>query len=157
MITPRPTIVEVPAPPEKPRRFVFVLLDQFSLHCFSSALDSLRIANRMSNRALYSWRLIGEGGESVTCSAGVTFQLDGDLDELQRDDTMLICGGMDVRAATTRRLLGWLRREARKGLKVGGLCTASFTMAQAGLPDGKRATIHWENQDSFAEEFDEVT
>ena len=23
--------------------------------------------------------------------------------------------------------------------------------------DGKRATIHWENQDSFAEEFDEVT
>jgi len=157
MTTPPPPVVEISAPPEKPRRFVFVLLDQFSLHCFSSALDSLRIANRMSHRSLYSWRLIGEGGEQVTCSAGVTFRLDGDLEELQRDDTMLLCGGMDVRAATTRRLLGWLRREARKGLKVGGLCTASFTMAQAGLLDGKRATIHWENQDSFSEEFDEVT
>jgi len=29
-------------------------------------------------------------------------------------------------------------------------------MAKAGLLDGKRATIHWENQDSFAEEFLEV-
>ena len=29
-------------------------------------------------------------------------------------------------------------------------------MAKAGLLDGKRATIHWENQDSFAEGFLEV-
>ena len=29
-------------------------------------------------------------------------------------------------------------------------------MAKAGLLEGKRATIHWENQDSFAEEFESV-
>ena len=37
-----------------------------------------------------------------------------------------------------------------------GLCTAAYTLAKAGLLDGKKATIHWENQDSFLEEFDEV-
>ncbi|MCL4130085.1 UNVERIFIED_CONTAM: hypothetical protein GTU68_005979 [Idotea baltica] len=123
---------------------------------FASALESLRIANRMAGRDLYSWRLIGEGGESMRCSAGTLFQLDGDLDELNRDDTVLICGGIDVQAATTKRLLGWARREARKGLLVGGLCTAAFSLAKAGLLDGKKATIHWENSDSFAEEFEDV-
>jgi transcriptional regulator GlxA family with amidase domain len=111
----------------------------------------------MSKRTLYSWRLLGEGGEEVTSSAGITFRLDGDLTELSREETVMVCGGLDVRQATTKRLLNWLRREARKGLAVGGLCTASYTLAAAGLLDGKRATIHWENQDSFAEEFDEVT
>ena len=123
---------------------------------FSSALESLRIANRMAGKPLYAWSLVGEGGEAVTCSAGTTFKLDDDLDALTRDDTIMLCGGIDVQASTTKRLLGWLRREARKGLIVGGLCTAAYTLARAGLLDGKKATIHWENQDSFAEEFDEV-
>ena len=39
---------------------------------------------------------------------------------------------------------------------MAGLCTAGYTLAKAGLLDGKRATIHWENQDSFVEEFEDV-
>ncbi len=141
----------------KPRRFVFVLLDNFTLLCFAAAVESLRIANRMAGQQIYSWRILGEGGETVTCSAGTSFQLDGDLEELGRDDTVLLCGGIDVASATTKRLLNWMRREARRGLVMGGLCTAAYSMAKAGLLDGRRATIHWENQDSFAEAFDEVT
>mmetsp|Transcript_27758 Transcript_27758/g.51685 ORF Transcript_27758/g.51685 Transcript_27758/m.51685 type:complete len:335 (+) Transcript_27758:2393-3397(+) len=140
----------------KPKRYVFVLLDNFTLLCFSAALESLRIANRMAERELYSWRIIGEGGQIAHSSAGAGFALDGDLDELSRDDVVMVCGGIDVQAATTKRLLGWLRREARKGVSVAGLCTAAYTLAKAGLLDGKKATIHWENQDSFAEEFQEV-
>ena len=47
----------------KPRRFVFVLLDQFTLLCYSCAVESLRIANRMAGQTLYDWRVIGEGGD----------------------------------------------------------------------------------------------
>ncbi|KIC44408.1 AraC family transcriptional regulator [Ruegeria sp. ANG-S4] len=149
-------VVTVDSSTAKPNHFVFVLLNKFSLLSFASALDSLRIANRMANRELYRWTLAGEGGEEVQCSAGTTFKLDSDLDELSRDDVVLICGGVDVQAATTKRVLNWVRREARKGLKIGGLCTAAYTLAKAGLLDGKRATIHWENSDSFSEEFDSV-
>ncbi|MEZ5675369.1 transcriptional regulator, AraC family with amidase-like domain [Thalassovita litoralis] len=149
-------IVDVTPQPGKPRRFVFVLLPQFTLLSFASALDSLRIANRMAGRELYTWKLIGEGGDMIQCSAGTEFKLDDDLVDLLRDDTVLICGGIHVQKATTKRLISWMRREARKGLMMGGLCTATYTLAKAGLLDGKRATIHWENQDSFAEEFDEV-
>jgi len=140
----------------KPRRFVFVLLDNFTLLCFASAVESLRIANRMSGQPLYSWMIIGDGGDTVTCSAGTEFKLDDDLMDVSRDDTVLLCGGIDVQAATTKRIVNWLRREARRGPMMGGLCTAGYSLAKAGLLDGKKATIHWENQDSFAEEFDEV-
>ena len=138
------------------RRFAFVLLDSFSMLSFASAVECLRIANRMLGREAYSWTLLSEGGTTVSCSAGTSFQVDEDLIELQRDDTILVCAGISVQDATTKKLLSWLRREARKGLVVGGLCTASYALARAGLLDGKRATIHWENADSFSEEFIEV-
>ena len=140
----------------KPRRFVFALLDNFTMLCFASAIEALRIANRTAGSELYSWLIIGEGGESVACSNGCSFQLDADLAELERDDTIMLCGGIDIQAATTKKLLNWVRREARRGATIAGLCTAGYCMARAGLLDGKKATIHWENQDSFAEEFDEV-
>ncbi len=149
--------IEVAASGRKPRRFVFVLLGNFTMLCFACAIEALRIANRMAGKELYCWQLVGEGGDTVTCSAGTAFKLDSDLVDLERDDTVLVCGGIDVQQATTRRILGWLRKEARRGPVIGGLCTAGYTLAKAGLLDGKRATIHWENQDSFAEEFDEVT
>lgn len=140
----------------KPRRFVFVLLDQFTMLCFASAVESLRLANRLADRELYTWRIVGESGSTITCSNGCTFQLDADLDELNRDDTVMVCGGVNIHAATTKKVLNWVRREARRGVTMAGLCTAGYTLAKAGLLDGRRATIHWENQDSFVEEFEEV-
>ena len=141
---------------KSPRRFVFVLMENFTLLSFSSALDALRIANRMSGKTLYEWTFIGENEGVVSCSAGTQFKLDNSLIELHRDDTVLLCGGTSIQEATTKKLIGWLRREARRGLTIGGLCTAAYPMAKAGLLDDKKATIHWENQDSFAEEFLEV-
>ncbi|PQO24552.1 AraC family transcriptional regulator [Rhodobacteraceae bacterium WD3A24] len=150
-------MVEVPGTaPDKPKRFVFVLLERFSMLSFACAIEPLRITNRISGRELYSWKLAGESGAPVTCSNGIAFRVESDLGELSRDDIVLICGGTEVQRATTRRLLSWLRREARRGVTMGGLCTGSYALAKAGLLDGKRATIHWENQDGFGEEFDEV-
>ena len=149
-------LVEVKDSGKKPKQFVFVLLDQFTMLCFACAIECLRIANRMSGKTLYSWKLAGEGGKEAVCSNGTAFKLDMDLDEVSREAVILLCGGIDVQKATTKRLVNWLRREARRGTTIGGLCTASHSLASAGLLDGKKATIHWENQDSFAEEFEDV-
>ncbi|SFR48726.1 transcriptional regulator, AraC family with amidase-like domain [Litoreibacter janthinus] len=141
--------------PTKKRRYVFVLMENFTMLSFAGAVDALRIANRMVPDT-YEWILAGEGGTTISCSSGISYQLDMDLDDVQRDDTIILCGGTHVQEATTKRLLNWLRREARRGVVIGALCTASYVLARAGLLDGKRATIHWENQDSFIEEFEDV-
>ena len=152
----RHNIIDVETSRDTPSRYIFVLLDQFTLLSFAAAVDCLRIANLMAGQELYSWMLVGEGGDTVSCSTGTSFNLDCDLTELHRDDTVILCGGRDVQAATTKKVLNWLRRESRRGITMGGLCTAAFSLAKAGLLDGKRATIHWQNHDSFAEEFLEV-
>ncbi|GAA6187165.1 GlxA family transcriptional regulator [Litorivita sp. NS0012-18] len=149
-----PPIATTEAPPAQ--RFIFVLLDEFTLMPFASALECLRVANRMAGAQVYEWRMASEGGGLVTSSSGAAFQSDDDLTELERGDTVLICGGTHVQRAASKKMLGWLRREARKGVVIGGLCTGAYVLAKAGLLDGKRATIHWENQDSFAEEFEDV-
>lgn len=138
------------------RRFVFLLLDRFTMISFAGAIEPLRIANRVAGRTIYRWKLAGEGGEVAVCSNGAAFKLDMGLDEIDRDDTVLVCGGIDVQHATTRAVQGWLRREARRGVAMGGLCTGAHALAKAGLLDGKKATIHWENQDGFLEEFEDV-
>ena len=150
-------LVQVDTKNAAPKRFVFVLLPEFTMLCFASAIETLRIANRVSGKKLYDWVLAGEGGDQIRCSNGVAFPVDMDLDAVGRDDTVFLCGGIGIQEATTKKLLNWLRRESRRGITLGGLCTASYSLARAGLLDGKKATIHWENSDSFEEEFDEVT
>jgi len=139
------------------RHFVFVLLDEFTMLSFACAIEPLRIANLSAGQTLYTWETLGEGGDVVTCSNGTTFKVDADLHELSRNDVILLCGGTNIQGASSKRLVGWPRREARRGPVIGGLCTAAWTLARAGLLEGRRATIHWQNQDGFREEFPEVT
>ncbi len=163
--TPIPRLYARPAPShgtlprpvqDKPERFLFLLLDRFTMIAFASAIEPLRLANQVSGQKLYEWALVSEDGQDVTCSNGVTMRVDMGLGEVGRDDTVIVCGGIDVVEATSKPVLNWLRREARRGAAVGGVCTGAWSVAKAGLLEGKRATIHWENQDSFSEDFDEI-
>lgn len=139
------------------RRFVFFLLEEFTLLSCTAALEALRIANRMSGKPLYEWQIISETGESTVSSTGARLVVDGSFFELSRDDIILVCAGLNVQKYSSPKLLNWLRREARRGVKIGGLCTGAYTLAKAGLLQGKTATIHWENHDSFTEEFPEIS
>ena len=136
--------------------FVFLLLRDFTLLAFACAVEPLRLANRMAGRPLYDWRVVSEDGGPVAASNGVEVAAQGGLGEVPRDATILVCGGLGAKAATTRAVLSWLRRESRRGLPIGAVCTGAHALAAAGLLDGRRCTIHWENRAGFAEEFPEI-
>jgi transcriptional regulator GlxA family with amidase domain len=143
-------------PPAEPRRFVFALTPDFTMIAFASAIEPLRLANRLSGERLYAWSLVSESGGPVTCSNGAALIPDGPLQDSPRDATVIVCGGVDVHKAATRPLLTWLRKQARRGLRMGAICNGAHILARAGLLGGRRCTIHWDNRISFAEEFPDI-
>ena len=141
---------------EKPQAYVFLLSDQFSMMAFAAAIEPLRQANRMSRRELYMWQIASHDGRPVTCSNGCTLTADIGLVDLPRSTAVVVCSGLNLRDAASRPVLAWLRTQVRRGVRVGAVCTGAHVLAKAGLLDGKRCTIHWENQAAFAEEFPET-
>jgi len=64
-----------------PKRVGFLLMDQFTLISLSSAIDPLRVANLLSDTALYSWHLIGSGERDQVSSDGIRVTLDYTLSD----------------------------------------------------------------------------
>lgn len=52
------------------REFGFLLLPEFTLLAFSSALDPFRIANQLAQKPLYRWQVYSEDGAQVRSSSG---------------------------------------------------------------------------------------
>jgi transcriptional regulator GlxA family with amidase domain len=160
MATAQP-IRKPPTPPvahlgTAPESFAFILLDNFTLIAFAGAIEPLRVANRMAGRTLYSWCVLTETGAPARASNGVVVQADGPLGDIGRETTVVVVGGLGVKRAITRPLLTWLRRAARRGAAMAALCTGAEVIAKAGLLDGRRCTIHWENRASFEEDHPEI-
>ncbi len=139
-----------------PQAFAFLLLPRFSNHCLANALEPLRAANALSGQTLYRWQLVSLQSDSVSSSSGIQIRSTQTLANLERADALWVLSSYDYRRQSTPLLLTQLRRAARKVAVVGGLDTGSFLLAQAGLLDGHRATIHWQEMDAFQEQFPQV-
>jgi AraC family carnitine catabolism transcriptional activator len=128
----------------------------FSLFGLTSMLDPLRHANRSSNRELYRWQLISERGGAVASSDALEITTGLSVRDLPSCETLIICAGYDPQAQITPGLLGFIRHQASHGADIGCQDTAAYLAAAAGILDGYRATLHWENLDSTREAFPRV-
>ena len=65
-MSPAPRATQPAAEASRPERFVFLLLENFTMIAFAGAVEPLRIANRMAGRTLYEWQVVSDGGGPVT-------------------------------------------------------------------------------------------
>lgn len=138
------------------QEIAIVLLEKFSVISFSCTIEPLREANWVLGRKAYNWRAYSQDGKPVMASNGLSVNVHGSIDDIKFCPIVIICSSFDPHLSTTKKLLLWLRKLAREGTKLGGVETGSWVLARAGLLNGYRATIHYENRTSIAEVFPEV-
>ena len=102
----------------KLKRFVFILINDFSLIAFSNAIEPLRLANRLAQKQLYSWKITSENGERVKCSSGFYLDVDSSIHKIQNDDYLVICSGENIKKNITTTILNWIRKQARKQVYI---------------------------------------
>ena len=131
-------------------------MPDFSMIGFTSAVEPLRLANRVTEQTLYSGMSFSVDGAPVTASNGVTVMVDGDLNDALKLHAVFVCSGLEVHKYCDKTLLSCLRHMASHGTGLGGICTASHILAKAGLLDNHACTIHWENLTAMSEEFPDL-
>lgn len=137
--------------------FGFFLVPGFSMMCFGSALEPLRIANRLCGRELYRWHIFTENQQPVAASNGMMFKPTRDLQDLGGLHTMLVVAGIGAQKAGNKALFSWLRGILRKGVSLGGVSNGSLLLAEAGVLKQRTCTIHWESCDSLSEQYPDLT
>ncbi len=138
---------------QETRTFGFLLLPKFSLLAFTSAVEPLRSANRLTGRPLYDWKLISRDGGPAASSGGIEVMTHASIAEVGRLPDLFVVAGLDAQRIDDPKILSWLRRLERGGCRLGALTTGSYVLARAGLLEGYRCTIHWENLAGFREDF----
>lgn len=142
--------------PQSPEIIGFLLVPDFPMLGFSSAIEPLRIANWITGRELYVWRVMSKDGEPVRASNGCLLTPHFGMQAARECSQLLICAGVNGCYYRDRQVFALLRSLARKGVRLGGLSTATYILARAGVMSGHRCTIHFEDIETLSTEFPDL-
>ncbi|GAB4281866.1 MAG: GlxA family transcriptional regulator [Roseovarius sp.] len=134
-----------------PRRIGILPLEGFALMSYASTVEPLRAANLLGGRRLYDVVEIGRDRAPVRSSGAAQVVPAARVGEDLALDYLFVVAGGNPMAFDDRRVLGWLARMARAGVRMGGVSGGPVILARAGLMSGRRMTVHWEHAAALAE------
>ena len=136
-----------------PYTISFLLLDGFSMIAFTNLVEPLRIANYLLDTTAYIWQVSGFGEAATQASNALALNHTHAPDALLNADMLIVCGGYDFRHNINPQVRQLINRAAARKLILGGACTGTMALADAGKLNDYAATLHWENLTAAREQY----
>lgn len=132
----------------------FILIPGFALMCYASAVEPLRAANMLAGRDIYKVRVFSpQGAGPVTASNGTQVPAEALPGRGGRLHTVFVVAGGHPADWNFPAVHAALRGLERDGVRIGGISGGPYLLAEAGLLENQRFTIHWEHAPAFIEAF----
>lgn len=136
-----------------PKRFGFLLLDNYPLLPVSGMIDVLRDSAYVTGEEEYEWCTISSTGGEVFAMNRFRTITDYTIDDAPDLDTLVVCAGLHGHLFEDARVFAWLKRNFARNVTIGAIATGSWVLAKAGLLTGRRCTLHWEDVYAFSETY----
>ena len=140
----------IPAISEGSENIGILLIDGYPIIPFSCVVDSLRAANRLADEQHYHWQYFAPDENAVAASCGIVVPTRS-IAAAESLHTLIIVAPNTAQHFDEAGTLKRLKLMASNGVNLGSASSGSFILARAGLLDGYRCTIHWENIPVFKE------
>ncbi len=127
----------------------------FNMAATVGFIDAFRACNYLAGEPLFQWSLQHIGVDAPVASNGIGLQ-SNPVEPLGKTPDIGVISTSWAPEAAYGAMTPVVRRWARFGAALAGLDTGAFVLAEAGLLAGKRATVHYEHIDAFAETFPKV-
>lgn len=128
-------------------------MPDFSMMELSSAMEPLRIANRLAGKSLYSCHLVSAHGEAVSSNSGFALQPEFTLSPLANFDVLFVVTSVDIHDYPDEAVFEFLCHHVARGRPLGALGLGTMILARAGLLDGRRCTTRRDALKTLADEF----
>lgn len=133
-------------------RVAIVLLSEHSMMVHTLLAELLRIAG-LAGAVQFETIVCSSDGRPVSSSNGRVVEIDAALADVSRPNAAIVCASYNPYDHVDRALIALLRPLERRGTLIGGVDTGAITLAEGGLLEGRRATLHWDELDLAREKY----